>query len=78
MKPHVKYLVIDTGLAVGGIAFSPIWQHKTIAATIPGTVLSAGFIRITDGGQIECRGESDSLGLRALPGDEFYFQHPVE
>ena len=33
-----KYLIIDTGDVIGGIAFSPVWQHKHIAKALGGTV----------------------------------------
>ncbi len=60
----LKYIVFDTGFCEMIVVFPNAAQHRDFAV-MPWTVVSAGFVRQTNGGFWQCYGESISLGVKS-------------
>jgi hypothetical protein len=79
-----KYIIFEGRTGFDPIIFPPWINHDEMAAKFPNwQPLSAGFIEIKEkdeggGVQIRCFGESKSLKLKSLPGDEQFFRYLVD
>ncbi len=61
----LKYIKFRT---LGVVVFGPHAQHADVAAKIADdTPVSAGFVRVSQDGQLVAHGDSFSLGLKSNP-----------
>ncbi|MFO1155831.1 MAG: hypothetical protein U1E43_03200 [Rhodospirillales bacterium] len=63
----MKYIVVDAPGGEAAVLFPRTFLHRWVAGLFaPMTVVSAGFVRVREGG-LECYGHSAGLGMNARP-----------
>jgi len=67
MCNHPKYVVMKYDFELPYVC-PYVVTHKEFVSRLSGTVVSAGFYRITKDGKFECYGKSVSLGVKSRLG----------
>lgn len=72
-----KYVMIESSWGLFPVVFSAAMVHSDVARGLGGKVVSAGYFHTRiEGGKIkvECYGDSQSLKLKPVKGDEVYLE----
>lgn len=67
----MKYIIVEEGGLELPVIFPVIWNHSDVAARINdcNTVVSAGFLKRNDSGNLYVTGGSTSLRVKSRPED---------
>ena len=70
MSKTLKYIAYDAPLAEEIVMFSPMISHENMATMMGLTeVLGAGFVRMSESGELMCYGSSFTLQVKSRPED---------